>query len=52
MYKIVLIDDEPWALLYMKKVFQREDLGYRVVAAESSSGAALKKDCYVSLSER
>ncbi len=42
MYKIVLIDDEPWALLYMKKVFQREDLGYRVVAAESSSGAALR----------
>ena len=42
MYKIVLIDDEPWVLLYMKKVFQREDLGYRVVAAESSSGAALR----------
>lgn len=42
MYKIVLIDDEPWALLYMKKVFSREDLGYEVVAAESSSGTALR----------
>lgn len=42
MYKIVLIDDEPWALLYMKKIFQREDLGYEVAAAESSSDAALR----------
>ncbi len=42
MYKIVLIDDEPWALLYMKKVFSREDLGYEVVAMESSSVAALR----------
>lgn len=42
MYKIVLIDDEPWALLYMKKVFSREDLNYKVVAAEGSSGAALR----------
>lgn len=42
MYKIVLIDDEPWALLYLKKVFSREDLGYEVVAAESSSDTALR----------
>ncbi len=42
MYKIVLVDDEPWAMIYLRKIFAREDLGFEVVAEECSSAAALR----------
>lgn len=43
LFKVVLIDDEPWALVYLKKLFDRPDLGFQVVAAERNSYEALEK---------
>ena len=33
LYQIIIIDDEPWALNYMKKIFERRDLGFHICAA-------------------
>lgn len=41
MYKIVLVDDEEWALVYLKKIFSREDLMFEVVGTASSGYKAL-----------
>ena len=42
LYQIIIIDDEPWALNYMKKIFERRDLGFHICAAVSNAEAALK----------
>lgn len=40
MYKIVLVDDERWALVYLEKIFSRNDLSFEVVGTASSSAIA------------
>ena len=40
LYTIVVVDDEPWALVYMKKLFDRADLGFQVSAATQFSEEA------------
>ena len=42
LYQMIIIDDEPWALNYMKKIFERRDLGFHICAAVSNAEAALK----------
>lgn len=42
MYKILIVDDEPWALSYMKKLFSRPDLGFEVLATETGVKHALR----------
>ena len=42
-YRIIVIDDEPWALSYMKKIFDRRDLGFVICGTFSNAEAALKQ---------
>lgn len=42
LYQIIIIDDEPWTLNYMKKIFERMDLGFHICAAVSNAESALK----------
>lgn len=41
-YTIVIVDDEPWTLVYLKDLFGQEELGFRVIAAERSSSDAIQ----------
>lgn len=41
-YAIVLVDDEPWTLVYLKELFDQEALGFHVIAAERSFADALQ----------
>ena len=41
MYKIVLVDDESWALVYLKKIFSRTDLWFEVAGTASSAVMAV-----------
>ncbi len=41
--KILLIDDEPWALIYLKKLFDRPDMGFQVIASERNCFEALER---------
>ena len=29
-YRVYLVDDEPWALVYLEKIVKWEDLGFRI----------------------
>lgn len=40
-YKVVLVDDEPWALVYLKKIFKWESMGFEVIAETCNSVDAL-----------
>lgn len=42
-YRIIVIDDEPWALSYMRKVFDRRDLGFAVCGAFSNAESAIRQ---------
>lgn len=41
MHKIVLVDDESWALVYLKKIFSRTDLWFEVAGTASSAAMAV-----------
>lgn len=41
-YTIAIVDDEPWALVYMKQLFDRADLGFQVIAATQSPEEAIR----------
>ncbi len=41
MYQVMLIDDEPWTLIYLNKLFSRPDLGFTVSASQSDASGAL-----------
>lgn len=36
-YQVVLIDDEPWTMVYMKKTFKWEDKGFEIIAETQNS---------------
>lgn len=40
-YTIMIIDDEPWTLIWLQKLFDRPEEGFRVTAAERNPTAAL-----------
>lgn len=40
LYSLLVVDDEPWALLYMKELLDRPDLGFHVLAATRSAAEA------------
>mgnify|MGYP000901106306 CR=1 FL=1 len=42
LYTIAVVDDEPWALVYMKQLFDRADLGFQVIAATQSPEEAVR----------
>jgi len=41
-YRVVLVDDEPWSLKGLSKIVNWEDMGFRVVASYSSGTEALE----------
>jgi two-component system response regulator YesN len=41
LYTIVIVDDERWALLYLKSLFNRADLGFTVIASLQNSDKAM-----------
>lgn len=41
-YTIVIVDDEPWTLVYLKDLFGQDELGFRVIATERSSSDAIQ----------
>lgn len=41
-HSVFIIDDEPWTLVYLEKLFDREDLGFRVIGTERSSSQAVR----------
>lgn len=42
MYKVLLVDDEPWALRGIRKAFPWEDMGFAVIAETTRSTDALE----------
>ncbi|WP_127588997.1 response regulator transcription factor [Paenibacillus koleovorans] len=40
-YRVVLVDDEPWTLIYLKKSFPWQEMGFEVVAETRNSMEAL-----------
>lgn len=42
LYTIVIVDDEPWTLVYLKELFDQETLGFHVIAAERGFSDALQ----------
>lgn len=43
MYRVVLVDDEPWSLKGLSKIVNWEEMGFQVVALYSSGTDALKE---------
>ncbi|OUS76166.1 hypothetical protein B1748_12930 [Paenibacillus sp. MY03] len=40
-YRVMLIDDEPWAMVYLKQTFNWEDRGFVIASEESNAKDAL-----------
>jgi len=36
-YRVVLIDDEPWTMVYMKKTFKWREMGFEIIAETQNS---------------
>lgn len=45
MYKILLVDDEPWALVGMRKIFNWNDMGYKIIGETTDSEEACEMIC-------
>jgi two-component system, response regulator YesN len=45
MYKVVLVDDEPWALTWIERIFNWEALGFEVIAQTTDSAEAYNIIC-------
>lgn len=44
-YRVILIDDEPWTLVYLKKTFKWDQMGFEVIAEIKNSEEAIDIIC-------
>ena len=42
-YRVYLVDDEPWALVYLEKIVKWEDLGFRITGKFENSMEAFNQ---------
>ncbi|AEE97269.1 response regulator transcription factor [Mahella australiensis] len=40
MYRVLFVDDEPWALVGMRKIFNWDDMGYKIIGETTDSEEA------------
>ena len=51
-YSVYLVDDEPWALVYLEKIVKWEEMGFRITGKFENSVEAFNQGPRISSTRR